>query len=177
MRKFTHYLDEPVNVLKLIDELSFDPDDVEQASVDQPKLYIEAGKWRVQQMRKRSKALANLEVVTAEAGLKERRKKSSQPRGERLTDAAIKDMVQLDKRVRKARMRTERAFAREEFGKILLTAFAQRQSATQVIAKVRASEMSNDLRKTKSNMARDEMSKRARKVRERYDAIGEDDED
>lgn len=171
----TELLDRPVDVLGLIEELAFDPDNVEQAAIKQPDLYLEAARWRVQQMRHRAKMMSKLERVTAEIGLRVRGQKYSGPRGGRPPEGMIKDTVSSNPRVRKARLKVERAYQREEFGKALAEAFRQRDGIVRLIGKLRESEMSNQIRSVKNRMAADDMSRRASRVRKKYEDIGEDD--
>jgi hypothetical protein len=176
MKSVNKLLERPVDVVALIEQLTFDSDELEQAALDQPQLYLDAARWRVQQLRLQKARLARLEQRKAKVGLGLRRKKHSRS-DKSLTNPAVAELIEIDVRVKRLRMKLERAFVREEFGKHLLEAFRQRSMLLQSLLKLRSSEISNELAAVKTRMAEAEIGKRRNKLRDKYSRVRDVDED
>ena len=170
------YIAQPVDLKALVNELQFNADDVEKAALRQPKLFLEASRYRVKKMRKKARRLIKMELIEAETAHKLRRASRKAERGERMTESAINDAVKLDPRWRKEKIRLERAFEEEEFAKQLLICFQHRQSTIKVVAEIRNAEMSNELRQVKQNLAMEGQKRMADKARRKVQGMGEDDE-
>lgn len=169
-------LDSKVNMVKLIDRLAFDPDELEEAAVEQPGLYLEASRWRIQQMKLRLVRAAKVERLKSKVGLAQRREKHTH-RGERITEGHIKDIVELNPRLRKARIRLERAYLLEEFGKSLVETFRQREHMVRELLQSRGQEISSEIRQVKNRMAGNDIRKKARKLHDKYRDVREDEDD
>lgn len=168
------YLSQPVDLKSLVDELQFNADDVEAAALRQPKLFLEASRYRVKKMRKKARRLIKVELIEADVAHRLRRASRNAERGEKMTESAISDAVKLDPKWKKEKLKLERAFEEEEFAKQLLETYRHRQSTIKVVADIRNAEMSNELRQVKQNMALEGQRKLAERARKRVQRMEED---
>jgi hypothetical protein len=161
-----------VNIKRLLHRLEFSPDEIEKAAIDQPRLYLEASRFRVQMMHSRAKLLHKLEVIKAKARLRYRgQRKAAGGRGS-LTEGAITSMVDSNRLVRKYRRRLDAAYVREEFGKLLVEVLRSRQSTLKVVAETRNAEINSEIRAVKDRMATADMRREAKKARHRFERMG-----
>lgn len=163
----------PVNLRKLISKISFDAELLEKASLEQPGLYLEASRYRTLKMRKKNKAFVQKDMVKAELGIKYRKRKGD---GEKLTEGAAKDRVLFDPAMQEAQAALDRATEEEVWAQGLVEVFRQRLSVLKIVAEIRNSEMANEIRHAKENMATAGMRKAAEQARSKFDKDGEDEE-
>lgn len=160
------FLEEPVDVLSLIKQLDFSEEEVEHAAMEQPGLFLEAARIRVQKMRKRAQAKMAFEAESART---------------RLHIAGTvqhkKDKSILVKSVRIAERRYEAALREEEFAKALMEAFRERKDATKIIVDARWAEAGNAVRRAKEQEGRNLARKVQKEVRRRYQELPEEDDD
>lgn len=162
----------PVNLKKLVDRLFFEPDDLEYAALKQPKLYLETGRFRAQQALKLSSLKRRLVKIIGLKSLKIRQKHA----GEKLTEAAIKNQLSQSRKVQMLERSVDNAEVYVEFASQLSEAYKERMMILNILGKIRASEISSELRSAASEEVVDRMRKKANKVRERMSELGEDDE-
>lgn len=163
-------LNQPVNLLGLIDKIAFEPDTLEDAALEQPGLYLEASRYRTLKMRKAKRLELERDMKSAEVGLRLRRKS-----GDKLTVGAVKDAVTLDRGMVMAEEALVQAQVEEEYSKGLLEVFRQRLKVIEALKDIRVSEAAPMIRKVKNEMAAGHMRRLAEKARERFDK-GDDEE-
>lgn len=160
-------LEKPVDIQKLIKELTFFLDEFEEANRRQPRLFLEAGKYLTGAVLQKAQAENRLETLIAEEGLKLRAKKVAGEKG--YTDKGIADLVNANLDIRKAKKRFAVARAMEVWAKQLLEAYNHRLQVLSNITKIRTGEMATELRAVKEKAAIDDMARRADKVRKSYE--------
>ncbi len=116
---------------QLIQKLPLISENILVEAAQQPSLFVEAAEYRVSIMRLRSQALTEYENWCSKLALHYRKSKT---KGERVTEGAIKDHVRINRNTRVLDIKLQRAFAHEEFSKLLLEAFRMRRDAIRVIA-------------------------------------------
>lgn len=159
--KLVKYIEQEVDLHDLIDTLDFSDEDIESAATQQPGLFLEAARFRVQKMRQRAQAEFRLDLAAANRAVQLREIKSED--GKKVfTEPAIKERVMKTKKVRIIRRKMERAFEAEEFGKLLVEAFRQRKDAIKIVMDSRLAEVGGDIK-----AARDESNKKLRKKLQR----------
>jgi len=160
------YLKQPVDVLALIKKLDFSEEDFEGAAMEQPALYLDAARLRVQKMRKRAQAKIASETEKAQARI--RIQGTIQEKNDRTT---------LKKTVRMAERAYEYALSVEEFCKGLMRAFEERDKAIAIIKDARWAEAGNVVRRVKEKEGRDLARRAQQDVRQRYSKLREDDDE
>jgi hypothetical protein len=158
-------LSKPVDVRRLIDKLSFDLDGLEEASMDQPKLRLKAGRLQVQMMLRKSQLKRHLAALIGKKSIHIRRK-----HGNSYTATAIKNELGYDRDVRHAQRQLDEAEALEEYAKDLTESFKERSMAILNLRSLRVSEIGSELRSVKGHAEVDELRKKAHKMRERMDS-------
>lgn len=158
-------LEKPVDVKLLIDKLSFDADDFDQANLEQPKLRLEAGRYRTWAVLEKARSEFRVEIVEAELGIELRDGKEEK----KLTEKAIQQNVVVSKDYRQARRMAYLAKATEEWAKQLTEAYDQRLMVLNNIVKIRTGEMASNLRSVKEKAAVDVMMKKAERLRRNLD--------
>lgn len=164
-RELLKSLTKPVDVHRLIDKLSFDLDGLEEASMNQPKLRLRAGRLQVQMMLRKAQLKRNLAALIGKKSIHIRHK-----HGNNYTATAIKNELGYDSEVRHAQRKLDEAEALEEYAKDLTEAYGERSKTLFNLVKLRVSETTSELRSVKGQAEVDELRKKARKMRDRMDA-------
>jgi len=158
----------------LIGHLALVNENILAEAARQPILFIDAVRYRVAAMRRRSQAVAELDYRKSRLALVIRGKRSAA--GEKATNALVDAMVEKHSLVRDLRDKVERSFEAEELAKLILEAYRMRRDAIRVIAE---SQIAEGMRGA-SEVERIEQSKRIRNVVRGIDAkrsrVTEDDE-
>lgn len=157
------FLEKPVDVIRLIDQLDFSEEEVEHAAMEQPRLFLEAARLRVQKMRKRAQAKMAFESEKARTRI------HTVGTVQHKADKSI-----LVKTVRVAERRLEAALREEEFTKALMEAFRERKDATRIIVDARWAEAGNAVRKAKEQEGRNLARKVQKDLRRRYQDLPEE---
>lgn len=158
----------PVNVQRLVDRLAFDADNFERANLEQPRLSLEAGRYRTQTALLRARTELQLETKQAELGVQLRRRAEGAKKAP--TDKSVQSKVILDPEVQALRKRLYLAEATEVWAKQLAEAYQyQRLAVLKIIGDIRASEIASELRTVKERAAVDGVRRAAEKVRSRFD--------
>jgi hypothetical protein len=105
----------------------------------QPGLFSDAALHRVEKMRKRSEAISSLDYFHAKLALHIRASKNE--KGEKITEGALKERIEINKTHRALRAAMERAYEEEEFAKLLLEVLRQRRDGIRIIADARLHDM------------------------------------
>lgn len=170
-------LERPVKLRRLVDQLQFEVDQVEDAAREQPKLQLEAGRYRVQKIRAYNGAKLAHEQALASLKLKTRRFKDDKGKQKYSNESSVSNKSELNPVVIKARIAMDDAAAEEELGKVLTDCYRQRSHMLLVIAKIAASEVQSDLRHTHNRLAQDEVNKIRSKAKQRVQELEIEDED
>lgn len=125
-------LEEKVDVNKLLNSIYLDEDLIIEALLEQPKLQFSAGRFRVQMMYRRSALETKLDLLRAKIALRHRRIRDAGGKKE-YTESAVRERVELDKRVQAIRKKLDLALATEELSKNLIEVFRSRSDAIRSI--------------------------------------------
>src|ERR1700722_7390506 len=123
-RELLKALSKPVDVSRLIDKLSFDLEQLEEASMDQPRLRLKAGRLQVQMMLRKAQLKRELAALIGKKSIHIRHK-----HGNNYTATAIKNELGYDREVKHAQRQLDEAEALEEYAKDLTEAFKERSMA------------------------------------------------
>jgi hypothetical protein len=123
---------------ELLEEVPVIEEDVQREAVKQVELFVKAARLRVEAMRKQHRAGAELEAKKAGLAVAIRNKKNLL--GEKITEGALKEKLEMHSLVRKLREESDQAYEHEELAKLVLEALRQRRDAIRVIADMQAYE-------------------------------------
>lgn len=157
-------LGKPVDVRKLIDKLAFDLEDLEVASLEQPRLRLRAGRLQTQMMLRKLELKSRLAAIVGKKSIHIRHK-----HGNSYTATAIKNELGYDPEVRHAQRKLDEAEALESYAQDLTDAFTERSKALFNLVGLRRSEMSSELRAAKGQAEVDALRDKARKMRDRIE--------
>ena len=164
-RELLKALSKPVDVSRLIDKLSFDLEQLEEASMDQPRLRLKAGRLQVQMMLRKAQLKRELAALIGKKSIHIRHK-----HGNNYTATAIKNELGYDREVKHAQRQLDEAEALEEYAKDLTEAFKERSMAILNLRSLRVSEMGSELRSVKGQSEVNELRQKASKMRDRMEA-------
>lgn len=125
-------LEEKVDVNKLLNSVYLDEDQLIEAALAQPTLQFSAGRFRTQMMHKRIMLETRLDFIKSKEALKWRRIRDQGGKKE-FTEPAIKERVELAKRVQILRKKLDTALALEEMSKQLNDVFRTRSDSLRII--------------------------------------------
>lgn len=128
---------------ELIEKLGVIDENIMAESVRQPLLFVDAARYRVVKMRKRAQVGAQLEYERSRIATQLRNKKGKDG-DKKVTEGAIKELIEQNEKIRDLRSQSDRAYEEEEFAKLLLEAFRQRNSAIKIIAEMQMLEGSRE---------------------------------
>src|SRR5580765_4874402 len=154
-KEILRWLENPVNVKRLVTKLSFDLDGFEMANLEQPSLNLEAGRYLTQAVLEKVRAELKLEVGTAEIAQNIR----DRYEGSKLTEKALAERLALDKEGITLKRNAYLAKTTEVWAKQLLEAYNQRLQVLSNITKIRTGEMATNLRVVKEEAAVRQMSR------------------
>ena len=128
------------NVEDLLNRIDFSPENVVDAAAQNPGMFVEAIRYRVETMGARNAAKMSWERVQAEHELLIR--KTAKDLGEKMTEGAIESLLLVDEDVTEARHAFDAADESDEFAKLLVEAFRMRRDSLQVVGNLMRSELS-----------------------------------
>lgn len=164
----TSLLDHPVNLVELVRKVGFDVDNLDEAGMEQSKLFLEAGRFRVQKVRKHSAAKQEYERVYAEQRIAARRITSGGKK--KYTEGGVSDKASVVGAVAQAQKAMDAAAAEEEWAKVLTEAYKQRAQMIMVLGRIQASEISSEVKAAQHDVAKATMNKMKQKLRAQTDA-------
>lgn len=167
------YLEQEIDIEGLIRELRITEEDIEKAALRQPKLFLEASRYRVRKLQIRTARMAKLEVAKAELGIKLRRQ-AHEGSEKKLTEAAINELIVSNRKYRILRKKLEAAFVQEEFAKSLQESYRQKRDILRILADIRNAEISQEIRQARSQLAFDETRKMSDKARRKANELEQD---
>jgi hypothetical protein len=154
-----------MTVDELIERLSILDENILKEAAEQPVLFLEAARYRVVVMRKRSEAVARKEYASSKLSLLIRAKVKAT--GDRITEDTVKSKVFRNKQYRVIHERAERTYEEEEFSKLLLEAYRMRRDAIRIIADAGRAEGISETAELERISARAKLHKEARKLADR----------
>jgi|HubBroStandDraft_2_1064218.scaffolds.fasta_scaffold658510_1 hypothetical protein len=169
-REIVELLEKPVDVKSLVDKLFFSADDLETAALKQPKLYLEAGRFRAQSALESARLKRKLFKESGIRSLKIRRNSDAK------TEGAVKSKLSQSSTIQNLQKRVDQCEVYEEFAKQLVESYKERLMVVAILARLKASEISSELRHVKNAEQVDSMRKRAHKVRKSFDELGDEDD-
>ncbi len=118
----------------LLGRLEFSEENLEQAVLEQAKLFMVAANYRVLKMRQRQQVEGQLKQQTAALALQYRKKARTKNGKRQLTEGYLSDLLAWSPRLGGLKEKTQRAEQLEEYAKLLLEAFRQRRDALKILA-------------------------------------------
>ena len=161
-------LERPVKLSDLVEKLALDEDSFEEEVREQPKLFLEASRYRAMKMRKRATASFMYDRAMAEVKLEGRKLKDDKGK-KKLTEGALSDRALLSDNAHKYRTDMDEAYLDEELAKGLVEAWRQRGQMLKIISDIRCSEVGSEIRSVRENLIRDDMKRNSQSLRERVD--------
>lgn len=113
----------------LLDNLTFDEEEVQTAAMNQPKLFMAAATFRIGKMKKRQRAEAKHDDLRTDKAIKLRVLKAQV----KMTEKQIGELVDRDPDIRIARNEVDDAKRHEEWSKLLLEAYDNRRASIKVL--------------------------------------------
>lgn len=153
----------PVDIKKLVSRLTFDLDDLEKAEHRQPRLRLEAGRFRAQIALKEKSVKRKLNRLIGKKSLRIR------DLGEHKTEAAVKNVLSQDREVQKAQKKADTLEVYSDFAKDLMEAFKERSMALSNLTRLRSAEIGSHLASVKGEDEVDRIRKRAERMHHRLD--------
>lgn len=157
-----YYIDKPVDIRKLVDRLTFDIDDLEEAAIKQPKLRLEAGRLKAQMALNTSTLKRRLARIVGKKSLKIRH------REDRITESAIKNSLSLDDEVQKAQKHFDKSEAYSELVSQLVECYKERTMMISVLTRLRASEINSQIASVRGEEEMKSMRHKARNVKDQF---------
>lgn len=164
------WIEQPIDLHRLLKRLSFQADGLEEAALRQPKLQSDVGRLRAQIFIRKSSLKRRLARTRAKKGLKIRHRESG------LTETFIKSQLDLDPDVERMQKKLDYAEAYELAVDDLREAYKERNMIIGFLTRLRSAEMNNDLRSVEGEREVDKMRKRARKARKRFQELEDRDD-
>jgi hypothetical protein len=147
---------------ELIDRLPILDENIFAEAAGMAGLFMEAARFRVQAMRRRSAAVLARDQHMANISLRIRAIRDA--RGTKTTESYIEHKVEIQPKTMELRSEVEKAFALEEFAKLLLRAYAMRKDAIEIIAQAQIYEGGREVALEEKQEQRKRLSKQARRL-------------
>lgn len=151
----------------LIEKLTVVDENILAEAARQPLLFVDAARYRVHKMRRRAQADAALDYARSSLGLKTRKA----PSEDRLTEGAVKAIIDTDKNICVLRAGLDEAEAQEELAKLILEAYRYRRDAIRILAEARVYEGMRETAEVEKIETRRKLSRKARELEDRRNRI------
>lgn len=124
-----------VSLEELLERLSFPEEGLQQAVLEQAKLFMEAADFRIAKMRAYQGAKRELDGAKTQISLRLRAKYAVPQKGKKaLTERHLTDLVEQTQTVKVASAALDKAERLEEWAKLLLEAYRQRRDSLKIMA-------------------------------------------
>lgn len=163
------YLNRRVDIPRLIRKIDITDEDPVSAAAEQPSLFLEVARYRVQLMRNRTQVGLESKKLRAKAKIHAREKKKRH--GNAFTEKSIDDHIEMIPEIRKMEREFEKKFRHEEFAKLFLDAYRMREKAVKVIIDARRYEADTYARDEKEKEGERMTRKIAKEVRKKYNQL------
>ena len=161
----TNRADEQVDVNKLLRDMDFTEETITTALLNQSKLLVQASRYRVQKMRERMQAEAELEHLSVDVASIVRQRGDSEVR---ITEKFIEEQVLKNQKVRGAQSKFDDARVLEEWAKLLLQAFDSRGSMLKALVQLLGAEAAVESGFIRNELERMGIGKLREKVRKGF---------
>ncbi len=127
-----------MSINQILDQIDFEDEEVEHAARTLPKLFLETARYRVRVLRNRQAAEQEYDAARVDTAIRAR--VHAMESGTKITEAAIKELVDSDDNVRSCIRRVRHAQQLEEFAKLLVECLRMKKSAVTVVASLAGAE-------------------------------------
>ena len=127
-----------LSINQILDQIDFEDEGVEHAARTLPKLFLETARYRVRVLRNRQAAEQEYDAARVDTAIRARVR--AMERGTKITEVAIKELVDSDDDVRSCIRRVRHAQQLEEFAKLLVECLRMKKSAVTVVASLAGAE-------------------------------------
>ena len=127
-----------MSINQILDHIDFEDEEVEHAARTLPKLFLETARYRVRVLRNRQAAEQEYDAARVDTAIRARA--HAMESGTKITEAAIKELVDSDDNVRSCIRRVRHAQQLEEFAKLLVECLRMKKSAVTVVASLAGAE-------------------------------------
>jgi hypothetical protein len=160
-------LQSPVDVKRLVKKLKFSIEDLESAAEEQPRLRLEAGKFKAQMGLNKASSKRKLGRIIGKKSLKLRKS------GEYKTEGAVKNKLALDSKVQRYQKAFDTYEVYSEFADDLMQAYTERSMAVNILTRLRSSEINSNIAAVKGDEEVQRMRKKARHLSSRHNMMEE----
>lgn len=171
-----HYdpLAKSVDLKLLLNSIYFAEEDVGTANLNQPTLMLGVARYRIQMMRERMRLEAADKLERSKRAYKYRKLTRN---GKPLTEAGIKEKVEMNKYVHRIARELGEAVVDEELAKQLFEVFKQRGIAINNIIKANSNAIAKELWQLEKGASSEKLKAAAKALRGKYRQKEEEDED
>jgi hypothetical protein len=149
---------------QLLSKLSFAEENLPQATLEQPSLFLDAARYRVQKLRLKIQAKSSYETVWAKSANEIRTKMS----GTKLTKDYIENLVITRPPVIAAKKTLDEAMVSDEWAQLLLEAFRMRSHACKGMVDILRAETASDFRQELQGKQKKELDALVEEVEKRF---------
>jgi len=153
----------------LIKRLALVDENILAEAALQPQRFVDAARYRVEAMKQRAQAQAELEYRRSRLALAVRAKVAAS--GERATDKNTAERVENHSMIRELRAKLDRALEVEEFARLIMEAYRMRRDAIRVIAETQIAEGVKESRELEHIEQRRKVNRVARSLAERRQRV------
>jgi len=159
-------VDTKINLEELINALDFSEERVVDAAKEQPRLFINASRYRVRKLRERIRAESRLKEVAASLSLRIRANLKALGGDTRITEGLIQARLYGKREYKEADAAVATATEYDEFSRLLVEAYRQRAAALRVVQEVMGIENAMAGRLQESDF--DNLANLRKKVKAKY---------
>ena len=170
------FLDAPVDLRRLVDGLAFDVDQLEEAARMQPRLNLEAGRFRVQKIRAHAVAKLEYDQTAAQEKTKIRKFINDKGKPKYSTEGAVAERSLANPALIRLRQKVDAAQEAEELAKMLTESYKQRSMMILVVGRIQSAEVNSEVQDVRSRVAQEEVNKIRTKARIRIGELEEEDD-
>lgn len=155
-----------VRVTELISSMGLSEETLYHDMLDQPKLFLQASRYRVAKMKARFKAEALVSQLRVDAAIIVRQRNVESET--KVTEKAVEEQVSKNPKVREAEALYDEAKAMEEWAKLLLDSFRERGSMAKALVQLLGAEAAMESGLVRAEFERMGIDKLKEQVRNRY---------
>lgn len=159
----------------VVAELPIVDENILNEAAKQPEKFMRAARYRVSKLRRKNVANAALEGRRLYLAMRARARGAVA--GERMTEGAVKEIVESSKSVKRLRAKHDRATEWEELAKHLLEAYRHRRDSIRVIGEAQNIEAIKGTKEVERLEQNRKLRNRAIELHKRRQRLGRDEED
>ena len=153
-------------VRKLVEQLDLSEENLTAALQTQPTLFMSAAEYRVQCLRRRTGASADLGRIRAEVAIRVRDEAVAS--GHKITVQQVDAGVESDEEVQEAVLADNEARAEDEFSKLLVEAFRERGNMATAMVRLVGAEAAKESGLVRAELDRLGLGKVREELEDRY---------